>query len=58
MDNTTVSYFGRIQACVARVEGMKAENLLRAQNNESPAYSFEDFDVEASGMESLARDLF
>lgn len=57
MDSYHLRIYGFIEATKIRVEGMKAENLRRALNNESPAWSQEAFDHEAAQIESLVRDL-
>ena len=54
MDYYVVKRFGKILAVQAEIEGMKADNLLREQNNESPAYSGKDFSAKASELENLA----
>lgn len=46
------------QACVARVEGMKAENQNRLDCGHSLAYGEEAFDREAQTLEYIASALF
>ncbi len=48
---------GMILAAQARIEGMKADNDVRRLQEDSPAYHGEDFEKEASNIESYARYL-
>lgn len=43
-----------VLAMQAEIEGMKAENLLREQNNESPAYGYNHFWEKAEDLRMLA----
>lgn len=54
MDDYTVKRLARVLAVQAEIEGMKADNLLREQNEESPAFGGEDFSAKASELENLA----
>jgi hypothetical protein len=43
-----------VLAIQAEIEGMKADNMLREQNNESPAYSYNAFSDKAEELRSMA----
>ena len=43
-----------VQASMARIEGMKAENQLRATMNDSPAYGYGHFAEEAEELSRLS----
>ena len=45
------------QACVARIEGMRAENTQREHRGQPPAYGEEAFFVEAMELERLATEV-
>jgi hypothetical protein len=49
--------YAEIQSCVARVEAMKAENAIRIQLDESPAYGHQYFDYEASLLGALVTEI-
>jgi hypothetical protein len=56
MNHHAVANLARAYAVQARIEGMKAENTLREQLGESPAYGEHAFNVEAAQLEEIARD--
>ncbi len=43
-----------VLAVQAEIEGMKAENIMREQNNESPAYGSSQFNDKAEELRNLA----
>jgi len=43
-----------VLAVQAEIEGMKTENMLRFQNNESPAYGYDQFGDCILKLENLA----
>jgi hypothetical protein len=43
-----------VLAIQAEIEGMKADNALRIQNNESPAYNGSQFNDKAEELRSMA----
>ena len=43
-----------VLAVQAEIEGMKADNLIREQNNESLAYNGAEFDCKAEELKSFA----
>lgn len=53
MDSYDVKRLALVLAVQAEIEGMKAENIIRKQNNESPAY-IEQFSDKASELRNLA----
>ena len=55
MKGEQINSLAIILACHARVEGMKAENLLRDLRHESPAYGEDAFAAEAFRMEDAGR---
>lgn len=57
LDVFALSLMARVYACNARVEAMKAENLVRISLGESLAYPGEAFNYEANEIESLAEAL-
>jgi FtsZ-binding cell division protein ZapB len=54
METADVVRFGLILAVQAEIEGMKAENMQRQQNNESMAYSDEDFQAQAEQLRNIS----
>ncbi|RKS00459.1 hypothetical protein [Flavobacterium sp. 102] len=54
MEGSEVRRLALVLAVQAEIEGMKAENLIREQNNESPAYGREQFSDMASELRNLA----
>lgn len=54
MQTDDVRRLALVLAVQAEIEGMKAENLLREQNNESPAYGDESFCNKAAELKNLA----
>lgn len=53
MNEMDVRRLGLIFATRTEVEGMKAENELRKQNNESPAYNDADFQAKADELTNI-----
>ena len=43
-----------VLAAQADVEGMKVDNITRNQNNEAPAYVYQDFNDKAEELRALA----
>lgn len=54
MENYDVKRLALVLAVQAEIEGMKAENMLREQNNESPAYGSKQFNDLAERLSNLA----
>lgn len=57
MDAYEAALFVQAQACMARVEGMKAENLHREYCGNSIAYGDDSFNCEAATLEHIAQVL-
>lgn len=57
MDAHNLRIYAFIQATVARIEGMKAENQYRMSCGNSPAYGEDAFFIEAGQLDSLAREI-
>jgi hypothetical protein len=53
-DYYNVKRLALVLSVQAEIEGMKAENMLRSQNNESPAYGSDQFNECANKLENLA----
>lgn len=54
MNEYDVKRLALVLAVQAEIEGMKAENILREQNNESPAYGLKQFLELANRLNDLA----
>lgn len=54
MKDTDLHAWAMIEAELAEIEGMKADNLLREQNGESPAYGYAAFRESADTIRRLA----
>lgn len=54
MTHYDVKRLALVLSIQAEIEGMKSENLLREQNQESPAYNGADFSEKAFELENLA----
>ena len=55
MTNSTVKRLALILAVQAEIEGMKASNANRAQENWSMAYGDEDFNNKADELREIAK---
>ena len=53
-DNSAI-LFARVSACNARIESMKTANIARVLNDQSLAYTEDDFAYEANNIEELWR---
>lgn len=56
METDDVRRLALVLAEQAEIEGMKAANLLREQNGESPAYGESEFSYRAHELRRLAYD--
>ena len=54
MTQYDVKRLALVLAVQAEIEGMKSENILREQNEQSPAYGEKQFNECASRLENLA----
>lgn len=54
MNEYDVKRLALVLAVQAEIEGMKAKNMLRDQNNESPAYGESHFQDKAEELRSFA----
>ncbi len=54
MNEYDVKRLALVLAVQAEIEGMKAENMLRDQNNESPAYGAKQFNEQAEQLRNIA----
>lgn len=54
MSDMAVQYFALVQASMARIEGMKAENIIRLDQGKTIAYGSEAFFEEAKQLEQYA----
>lgn len=53
LDEVVVKRLGSIYAVNAEIEGMRADNAVRAMDNEAPAYRANDFLAKAEELRSL-----
>ena len=56
MIDKSVILFARVSACNARIEAMKAANIVRLANGEALAFTEHDFAYEANDIERLWRE--
>lgn len=54
MNEYDVKRLALVLAIQSEIEGMKAENMLREQNNESPAYGSKQFNDMAEQLRNIA----
>ncbi len=54
MNEYDIKRLALVLSAQAEIEGMKSENILREQNNESPAYGSKAFSELASRLSDLA----
>ena len=54
MNEFDVKRLALILAKQAEIEGMKADNTIREQNNEALSYGIESFELKAQELENLA----
>lgn len=54
MDEYIIKRLALVMAVQSEIEGMKSENMLREQRNESPAYGHSHFQEKAEELRSLA----
>ena len=54
MQQYNVMRLALVLAVQAEIEGMKADNILRVQNDMSPSYGDEDFHCKAAELKNLA----
>ena len=56
MNHHAIANLGFILACNARIEAMKAANMLRADHGKANAYGEDSFALEQAELSRLARD--